>query len=104
MNDFTRIFRQVAYEILSDGFKGELKDTIPNKEEVDTLFKKAFPTDSDEDRVIMSAINSMQYTLGTFFKHVRADHVPGFDGEELTMFMYCMGEILLRDLEEGKMQ
>jgi hypothetical protein len=100
MNDFTRIFRKVAFEILDQGFKGELRENLPNRDHIDNLFKEAFPTNAAEDKVIMSAINSMQYTMGMFLLQVRADHVPGFDGEQLTMFLHGMGAVLLGDLEE----
>jgi hypothetical protein len=98
MNDFTRVFRKVAYESINSGFKQE--PTIKD-EKIDKLFKEAFPNEVDEDKIMMSAINSMQYVVGMFLMQIAVMNEKSDAGEEITIVLNGMGAMMLNDLEEG---
>ena len=98
MNDFTRVFRKVAYESISSDFKQE--PTITN-ERIDKLFKEAFPNEIDEDKIMMNAINSMQYVVGMFLMQIAVMNEKTGAGEDITIVLNGMGAMMLSDLEEG---
>jgi len=98
MNDFTRIFRQVAYMSISNDFKQE--PTIAD-ERIDKLFKEAFPNEVDEDKIMMNAINSMQFVVGMFLMQIAVINEKSDAGEEITIVLNGMGAMMLNDLEEG---
>ena len=100
MNEFTRVFRKVAYLAISSGFKEE---TITN-EKIDKLFKEAFPNEIDEDKIMMSAINSMQYVVGMFLMQIAVMNEKTGAGEDITIVLNGMGAMMLNDLEEGNQE
>jgi hypothetical protein len=103
MNDFTRIFREIAYGQIADGFKKEA--VSEHKQEVNKLFKHAFPTEHEEDKVILHAVDSMQYVLAMFLLQLRVeDPRIDLDKDKLTFWLSNMGLVLLSDLEEGNQE
>jgi hypothetical protein len=98
MNDFTRVFRQIAYMSINNGFKQE--PTIAD-EKIDKLFKEAFPNEVDEDKIMMGAINSMQFVVGMFLMQIAVMNEKSGAGEEITTVLNGMGAMMINDLEEG---
>jgi hypothetical protein len=103
MNDFTRIFREIAYGQIANGFKKE--PINEHKQEINKLFKKAFPTEHEEDKVILHAVDSMQYVLAMFLLQLGvSDPRIDLDKDKLTFWINNLGAVLLSDLEKGNQE
>jgi hypothetical protein len=98
MNDFTRMFREVAYETLVNGFQEPVDKDI---KAMNKLYEKTFPTDHAKNKVMLNAVNSMQYVVGIFMARLEAND-SAEDTQKFTMWINAFGQVLLSDLEKGK--